>query len=75
MQCQHSTAVGYRSIHNQTVKEPDPSVNFFMVMLVALLGSSVVMGVPYMLQSKRSNGKSIAQMLDDQRKQRVGHMN
>lgn len=46
-----------------------------MVMLVALLGSSVVMGVPYILQSKRSNGKTIAQMLEVDRKQRVGHMN
>lgn len=64
-----------RSIYNQPVREADPSVNFFMVVLVALLGSSVVMGVPYMLKSKQSNGKTIAQTLEDRRKRRGGHMN
>eukprot|EP00892_Ulva_mutabilis_P003386 jgi/Ulvmu1/1419/UM011_0148.1 len=64
-----------RSIYNQPVREADPSVNFFMVVLVALLGSSVVLGVPYILKSKRSNGSTIAEMLETSRKQRGGHMN
>ena len=50
-------------------------MNFFMVVLVALLGSSVVMGVPYILKSKRSNGRTRAQMIEGNRKRRGGHMN
>lgn len=72
--CKHIVYVR-RTIYNQPGQDPGASVNFFMVVLVALLGSSVVMGLPYLLQFKQSNGKSIAEIIESDRKRRGGHMN
>jgi hypothetical protein len=39
-----------RAVFARYQKEPDPSINFFMIVLMIALGAGVVMGIPYMMR-------------------------
>jgi hypothetical protein len=60
---------------NAKHKSQRPTVNVGMLLLMVVLGAGVVLGVPYLMNKhKGRNGKTFGQMLEDARKQRVGHV-
>lgn len=58
----------------QQEAQPQPTVNFPMVLVMIVAGVGVVMGVPYVLFGKSGKTRSWAEQLEDSRKQRVGHV-
>eukprot|EP01025_Chloroclados_australasicus_P059193 TRINITY_DN7475_c0_g2_i3.p1 TRINITY_DN7475_c0_g2~~TRINITY_DN7475_c0_g2_i3.p1 ORF type:complete len:352 (-),score=57.18 TRINITY_DN7475_c0_g2_i3:436-1491(-) len=67
----------YRAVYTRYGRrDPDPTVNFAMVIFMVLIGVLVVLGIPYMMFRRKDGkgaNKSFAQMLEEARKKRAGH--